>query len=688
MVEMLTPRAVPTARAAGRVSDAGSRALKELGAATQQAADTFTQYYEKKAAIEGDLLLAEIQEEWGRTYTESAKTAGNGFATRTMADYDKFVEQKLADYRQRIADQNMARVPERNMEDINLVLSKYRMRLETQAMAREAAARAAAAAKARAEAARLRANAILSDPALAEDAIASAPNAATRSTYIRAQLNGLLLQDDPQAVADMMAEGTYDADLTPSQKRSFMKAADSGLESLEREREIELRVAQDAFEDDREEALAFNQANGFVPPDMAVDREDFTAMYPDEPERAAATWDAYEEGLAFSSAMYDVALAPPDAIATEMSSLDAAVSAPGQTDLDVKRRDAYATAVRNRNAAIQEDAAGFVVGHEDTMGTLYDIMSRATADEATGAGDAGAETAAYLSGLNTLYERMGVPQDLRTVLPKASAVSMVSMLNSVGADVAAQTLSGLTEQWGDAAPMMIAQLDREGLAPEYVAAMRFADKPGLSQEIINLAGTSITDMRAGLETAEVTDLGREMATGISDYRQAFETAGTPRAIATMNTNAEIAEKLALKYMRGGMDAGTAADRALTQMFPETPVVNNNMSFLLPEGLTEYSVSRALEDAQEEEALRDVMPINDLRFPDFADKAVTIEAASSTGVWVNNSMGDGVQLMVSVDGFLIPLLNADGSLYEVKFADVLPVARYGFGNPARAGRVTQ
>ena len=684
MVEMLTPRAVPTARPAGRVSDAGSRALKELSAATQMAADTFSEHYEKKAAIEGDLLLAQIQEEWGREYKERAANAGSGFASRTMADYDKFIEQKLADYQQRMSDQNMAQVPARNREDIQLVLDKYRIRLEGQALAREAAARAAAAARARAEASRLRANAILSDPTLAEDAIAAAPDAATRSTYIRAQLNALLLHDDPQAVADMMAQGTYDADLSTSQKLSFMKAAESGLDSLDREQAIALANEQQAFESDREEALLFAQANGFVPPAMAVEAEDFAVMYPDDPARAAAVQTAYDEGLAYSEAMYDVSLASPSDIEAQMDALGAAVLEPGQTDRDVKRRNAYVAAVQDRNTAISEDAAGFVVGHEDTMGQLYDLVSQATAAGSDGV----AETSAYLSGLNLIYDRMGVPQDLRTVLPKASAVQMTSMVNSVGSDVAAQTLTGITEQWGGAAPMLIAQLEREGLAPEYVAAMRFADKPGLSQEIIGLAGVPVTDLRAGLETTEVTDLGRNMSTLTTEYRQAFEVAGTSTAIATMNTNFEIAEKLALKYVRGGMDAGTAADRAVSQMFPEEPIINNNMMFLLPEGLTERSATRALENAMEPEALRaaDIEPINDLRFPDFADKEVTIEAASSAGVWVNNSIGDGVQLMVSVDGTLLPLFTTDGQLYEIKFVDVAPVARFGFANPERGGLV--
>ena len=105
MVEFRTPRVTPTARAAGRVSAAGSQATKNLANAAAGAADTFTEFYEKEAAIQGDLLLAEVQEEWNRTYNERAKQAGAGFAKGILNDFDKFRQEGASHPIEKVGEQ-------------------------------------------------------------------------------------------------------------------------------------------------------------------------------------------------------------------------------------------------------------------------------------------------------------------------------------------------------------------------------------------------------------------------------------------------------------------------------------------------------------------------------------------------------------------------------------------------------
>lgn len=668
MVEFVTPRSVPTARAAGHVSDAGSRALNDLSAAVGQVANNFTEFYEKKAAIEGDRLLAEIQEEWSRGYNERAKTAGAGFAASTLESYDEFVESKISDYRTRMADSGMANVPERNMEDIRLALDKYRLKLETRALQREAAARAAAAAAARADTVRMRANAILSDPSLAEEAIENAPDEASRKAYIDAYLNAELLGENYEAVSDMLGSGRFDADLSPSKKLSFLKATESGLESLESERRVEARAAQDVFEADLAEGIAYAERFGTVPSNLVPDEEAFDTLYADDPERGRATREAYEADLDYAFALNDVAMAPPQQIENEVARLSAKLEEPGNTPEDARRLDTYLSAAQSRNAALAEDAAGFVTRQDETVGELLGLVSEAMGDEES---DPGAVTASYVSGLNSVYDRLGVPEAMRTVMPKEMAERTVAMLSDVGSDVAAQTLAGIRAQWGGASGMVIAQLQRAGLAPEYVTALRFADDPVLAQKIVNLAGVKRTDLTEGLEATEVKSMDAEFTDGLAEYMEAFEAAQGPQAIATMNEARGVAEKLALTYMRTGTAPDVAAIRAMSELFPETPVVSGRFSILLPKGVRERTALSVLEDSMEEDALlgAGIEPIDDVRFPEFADLAVTAAAAQSSGLWINNATGDGFQLMVKVDGLYIPLLLENGKPYQVFFDEI-------------------
>ncbi len=131
MVEFVTPRITPTARAAGQVSSAGSQAINRLAGAAQGAANTFSDFYEKEAAIQGEQLLAEVQEEWSRTYNERAKTAGNGFTKGILNDYDQFVADKLAQQQTDAEARGQANVPERKRDEVDLAVRKYRLTLES-----------------------------------------------------------------------------------------------------------------------------------------------------------------------------------------------------------------------------------------------------------------------------------------------------------------------------------------------------------------------------------------------------------------------------------------------------------------------------------------------------------------------------------------------------------------------------
>lgn len=669
MVEFLTPRITPTARAAGRVSNAGSQSLQRLSNAVQGTADNFTEFWEKEAALQGEQFLAEVQAEWGRTYNERAKAAGNGFAKGILKDYDTFVADRMQQRDKEAAERGQANVPERNRREVQAALDKYRLRLETKALSREAAARAAAKARAASATRRLKLNALISDPGLLDEYLETAKSPKERSDYVKTAL-GMNMRTDPQGVMDQVMGGQWDADLRPSEKMSMIKLADSGIARQKRERDIELKADQKAYESTLQEEVAYAEANGAAPVDSDFDEETITDLYANDPERGAEVKKAYKDAVSFAETVSDVATAPASEIQMEIENLQAKIKEPGETKADVEKLNQYVAAIDRRNNAIRNDGATYVQSQSDFVSGAYSILQEAPPETAAVAADK------YVEGMDFNYDRLGVPPELRTLLPKQDAANQVAQFNEMGSDVAAQALSEYAATWGDAAPRVLAQLDKAGLAKEYSVAMRHVDNPGLSQAIVNLSTVDINELTQGLPTASVTETRQELSEMMVDYRTAFEFAGGPDAAEMMNKHYAVAEKLAIDLVRRGSDPSDAVERAVTQMFPETAITGNNENYILPQGLDSGDVSTGLDQMRSETQLRqsDIQAINDPRFPDFADLEVTISQASRSGIWVNNSSGDGLQLMISLDGYLLPLVMSDGSPYELEYSEAQALGR--------------
>lgn len=663
MVEFSTPRITPTARAAGQVSRAGSQAINRLAGAAQGAADNFSEFYEKEAAIQGEQLLAEVQEEWSRTYNERAKTAGNGFAQGILNDYDQFVAGKLAQQQTDAEGRGQANVPERNRAEMDLALSKYRLKLETRALGREAAARAAAKAAAVAATRRLKLNALISDPSLLPEYLETA-GPKERGDYVRTAL-GVTLRDDPQGVQDQVMGGQWDADLTPAQKMSFLKLTDSGIARQQREADIALKAEQRSTEAELQEEIAYAEANGAPPVDSIFDETDIQDLYSNDPELGAEVRETYRDAVDFAETFHSVSDASPEQIELEVESLQAKVREPGNSAQDSKNLNSYVAAVNARNTRIQTDPADYAGESVDSVGNLFELVGASTPEEAP------ALAGHYVTALESTYDRLGVPAELRNILPKNAAADQVAQFNGMGSDVAAQALAQYAETWGDAGPRVLAQLDKAGLAPEYGVGMRHLDNPGLVQAVINMRDVARKDLVAGLPTAMVTDTTRALTESMVEYRAAFEFAGSGDAHEMMNKHFQVADKLALDAIRQGADPEDAVERVVSQMFPETPVQSNNEQYILPVGLNESQMGIGTERLMDTRVLvgNDIAAIDDPRFPDFADKEVTLSAASRSGIWVNNSSGTGLQLMLSLDGYLLPLNRGDGSPYEFTFQEV-------------------
>lgn len=659
MVQFRVADLTPTALAAGQVGSGSSDALTRAGGAMQNVADSFSEHYEKVARIERERMLAQTQADWTRKFSERAKDAGPGFAKTMVGEYDQYIAEA------------MKGAPVRGRENLELAFDKYKMDLETRAIEVEAQARARAIAKAQAEAKaararvlaeqkRLAGNRLISDPSSLQEFVEADPENADYYTKIALDAR---MMDDPVSVRDEVMQGKWDARLSPSEKLSFAKAGAAAVERAQREAEIAAKVQRDAYENELAEDLAYAEANGAPPVDAAFDPDVVREVFKENAPEVIAR---YEQAVQHSEMVYSVRSASPDALQSQLSELVAAVQERGDTQGDVKRLQSFQTALDARNRAITEDASAYVVGASDEAGAYFNAYSGAEAE------DRPIAARNYVSALNANYDALGVPDALRRVLPKSAAQQVVSAFNDMGADVAAQSLQDYRNEWGGNASRVMSELGAAGLAPEYLVAMRHADNPGLASAIVNLRGQDAKTLKTGLDTLSVSDMEKELTTTLAEYRSAFE-AGDASGQATelFNMNYGVAQRLALQYMRTGLDAAVAVERVTTQLFPETPVQTGDKQILIPSDYDANKVERTLDLAAQDKALRDadLMPLDDPRLPQFADMEVMLRAAQQ-GVWLNNSTGDGAVLHLNIGGYFLPLMRKNGALYDVKFADSL------------------
>lgn len=670
MVEFVTQQLTPSAMAAGQVSGRKAASLGNFGDALQGAANGFSAFYEHEAGMQRERLMAQAQADWSRTFSEKAPEAGAGFAAQTTADYKAYVEKA------------MSGAPLRGKDDLQLAFDKYGLDLETRALAVEAAARARATAAMAAEtkaargaaiasAKRMRGNALVSDPSLAAEFMAADPENA--EYYDKLSLDRRMI-DDPDGVAAEVMSGSHDEYLSPSEKLAFVKAGNAAVERGQRDAATANAVDQQGYLSGLDEEVAYTAANGHPPVDSGYDPATVDALYGPLPgmtdaanaERAAQGAEVkrrYETAIQDAETLAAVNVATPEALGLSISEAVSSVQAPGRTAEDVSRLASLQKAVETRNAAIVADSAAFVTQTSDETKAWLNAYNTVAPEQRA------ASAAGYQAAATSNYSHLGVPDELRRVMPKDIAAAQAKMLNEAPAATAALVAQQFLADWNN--PRVAAELTEAGLAPEIGVAMRRADNPGLMAEITNLRGVPKDQLVAGAVgaagKAAPADVDVAMQEALADYGVAFTAGGGPAAAATMAQNVDVATKLALKYVSQGMDPAAAGAKAALDVFPETPINEAHIQLIAPVGVTEWQVSQALGRAMTDEAIRAFAPaaMDNPNFPEFADAEIMIEAAQN-GVWLNNSTGDGAVLHLNLGGYYLPVVGSNGRPYEMKF----------------------
>jgi len=660
MVEIRTPQMLPTARPAAQVSHAASTALGELGQASQQAANTFSAFYEKEAAIKSDLLLATMQHDWEKRLKEGQP--GPGYAKRTLAEFDA--------YRADLS----ATAPKRTHDRVQLALDKYRLGLADRVTAAESVARARAINAAASEARSQREKALVLNPDLLSEMVAAHPEEA--GSLQRLALSVRSTNGGPEAdveIANEVRAGAWTDALSPSQMLSLMESGKTAEAKIARDQEVQNTAARQTLANKLAEDAAFVEANGKLP-STAIPAEAAEQLFVDlgaSADEASAASDQYQQMVTAGIRIHSMGGMSEDEANSALFSAQQSVEKPGNTPADVAIRDTMVAAYNARIESINKDPAGHIVKYNSDVATALDMTtSQDPAIRASGID-------AYKSLQAASADQIGVYDP--PLLPKSAATAMVQQLVGTGSDISPQVLRQMKSEWND--PRLVSELEAAGLAPEYAAAMRYADNPGLATAIIATAKIPETDLVKLLpySTAK-TDIDQVVVDGMSDYVAVLGAGDTTGVVpGMMASQAAIVRKLAMQRTANGEDAASAASRVMDQMFPANAVINTSeVKVIIPDGgPSEDIVLSALDGAKTIEALRKVgiKPLDNPAFQDFQDIEVALVAASG-GVWLMNGSSTGAVLHYNIGGYYLPVQKTDGSLLEIPFADMKAVPGHG------------
>ena len=449
---------------------------------------------------------------------------------------------------------------------------------------------------------------------------------------------------------------------TYEQNRSFTGSLKSNLNA-------EVRKAQGSALDDLNNAMVVLGATGSPPLGYEFDSEKIFEIFPeDQAVLYEGAWiDANEDVLNRGA----LAKMTPDRALEIRKGLAAEIVTSKDPSKAIKRLADWEESVANRNDALDKDAALFIAQTNESVGGAFEAIQ-----ETIAAGNIDLASKMLLTVREILlvdYDILQVPTSKQNIMPKQFAGQMVNVIQSIETDVASETFNLIRNSLGDYAPQFIQELRDQGLRPEYVQAM-YSTNAAVQKELLDISGLKIKDIIVGLDSNVPRDVKTELNAIVQDYRQAFLAGGDDRAIEIFIEQYAVMEKLALARINEHDLASSAAAEGVFQDIVaefDQVVLSKQGKYVVP---MEYNVQTIENNASmflNENVLNrlDIAPLDSAKYPRFVNESVTIASLASTGMWLNNSTGDGLTLHFNVNGVELPVLKSDGSAYEVKFSEM-------------------
>jgi hypothetical protein len=204
-------------------------------------------------------------------------------------------------------------------------------------------------------------------------------------------------------------------------------------------------------------AVAAAKLTGQAPNEPTED--EIKLAYPNNPDRAQQMVETLQDAHTYYNVQKDISLAP---LGTEAQYLDKLKPQAGDADIGRKDRmytQAY-TAVKDRHEKLEKDPASYMQTAMPDLQQAYE----AAADPK--AGPDALDT--YVKALNNGYDHIGLPQNMRSILPQYVAASIVDQLQNSKPDQVKAKMDGLQAQFGDHWHDVMGELVKNKLPPEYM----------------------------------------------------------------------------------------------------------------------------------------------------------------------------------------------------------------------------
>jgi len=409
---------------------------------------------------------------------------------------------------------------------------------------------------------------------------------------------------------------------------------------------------------------------GAPSPDFALDEDKIFGLFGEEEgQRVIDSWESTMQLVNNVGALSD-ATAEDALFVLEQLKKDIETSDDAQAD--ISRMETFRQAIVDKQTALQNDAAKYVISTNKEIS-----QSLAEVQKSINEGNfalASSELAFVFDQIQTKYERTGVPEAQRNLMPKEFASSIVAMLDNVDADVATTIFSGIGKDLGDKyANKFITELRNVGLAPEYVRSMYLQDNDKIKLELATVSRMDAKDLKENLPTDTDSKFRKIINTDsqLVSYQQAYLNGADSEGLSIVDEQLEVVKKVAMWRMRNGADAKTAFNSALNDVIPDykQTVSDETGTYVVPIGVSQIDVSQNLQLLKQDDALKAAFDIygfdipRSVTVPDFVDEAIAFTSLADYGEFVNNSTGDGLELHYDDEGTLLP------TGFVIKFKDL-------------------
>ena len=449
---------------------------------------------------------------------------------------------------------------------------------------------------------------------------------------------------------------------TYEQNRSFMISLENNLKS-------EVNRAQQQSLSELNDAIVVLGATGEAPEGYEFNESAIDDIFP--PEQADAykeAWNDANEDVLNRGRLSDMSPARAQFIAEQL--FDEISTSPDPAKA-VKRHADWVEAVANRNDALAKDAALFAAQTDKSVSGVIENIQQSIA---SGNIDNASQGILLLKTMtDAKFDLLGIPSNQRNVMPKQFAAQMVDVIQSIDTDVASETFNQIRLNLGDYAPKFIEELRAQKLRPEYVQAM-YTTNAAVQKELLDISTRDIAEIKTGLESTVPNDTKKEINLLMEDYRFAYLAGGGAQAEQIFNEQYAVIEKLALSRIKGtDVKLASAVESAVNDIIPEVSqtVLGAQGKYVIPMQFDPQVIETNASRFFNENILNqlDIAPLDSAQYPGFVDEAVSIASIASTGMWLNNSTGDGLTLHYTINDTELPVLTKDGAEFEVKFSEM-------------------